>query len=558
MRVPALPRLGLGCAPLANLYRRHHRRGGRGHRAAAFDTSAGAATYLDTAPHYGLGLLRGAARPGAGRAGPRVLRAVHQGRAAGCATWGRASRPTAQGFADTPARARVWDFSRGRHPAPPWRGSLDRLGVDHVDIVYLHDVEDHLPEVYATGFPALAELRDAGRGQGHRLRHELQRRHGPAGGRPRRGRGAVRGPLDAAGTLAYDDLLPVCERRGTQVVVGGVYNSGLLADPRPGAHYNYAAAPEDLLRARAADMPQVCAEFGVPLRAAALRFPFAHPAVVSRRRRRRRARGSARQRADVRLRHPRRAVARAGAKGLLDADVPCRAPPGCPRRPRPLSRATRRARVPHAGPTSRPAEEPGAVMRIDAHHHLWDLARRPQPWLDGAGADPIARTFGLAETRPRSSRRTASTPPSSSSPAPRPTRPANCSPSPALRRRIAGVVGWADLADPSSGGSPARRTARWSAIRHQVAGRGRPAVAGPAAGPRAAWPRSRAPGWSTTCWSPRASWPRPLETAEALPELRFVLDHAAKPPIAAGEWEPWAGLLGRSPRCPMSAASCPG
>jgi D-threo-aldose 1-dehydrogenase len=157
---------------------------------------------------------------------------------------------------------------------------MGRLGVDTVDIVYLHDVEDHLREVYATGFPALAQLRDEGVvkaiGFGMNFSGVMAK---------------LVADLDVDVVLcagrwtllertALDDLLPECERRGTQVVVGGVYNSGLLADPKPGAPYNYAAAPADLLQ-RALDMAQVCAEFGVPLRAAALRFPFAHPSVVS-------------------------------------------------------------------------------------------------------------------------------------------------------------------------------------------------------------------------------------------------------------------------------------
>jgi D-threo-aldose 1-dehydrogenase len=137
-----------------------------------------------------------------------------------------------------------------------------------------------LPEVYGTGFPALADLRDQGmvKAIGFGMNHSdvLAR---------------LVADLDVDVVLcagrwtllertALDDLLPQCERRGTKVVVGGVYNSGLLADPKPGAPYNYAAAPPGLLR-RALEMAEVCAGFGVPLRAAALRFPFAHPSVVS-------------------------------------------------------------------------------------------------------------------------------------------------------------------------------------------------------------------------------------------------------------------------------------
>jgi D-threo-aldose 1-dehydrogenase len=76
---------------------------------------------------------------------------------------------------------------------------------------------------------------------------------------------------------AQEDLLPACERRGTSVVVGGVYNTGLLAG---GTTYDYRPAPPEVL-ARVARLEEICAGHGVPLRAAALRFPLRHPAVAS-------------------------------------------------------------------------------------------------------------------------------------------------------------------------------------------------------------------------------------------------------------------------------------
>lgn len=278
MPVPALPRLGLGCAPLANLYQAVSEEEAEATVAAAFDASGGARAYLDTAPHYGLG--RSEERLGralAGRDRDTYLLSTKVGRRLRDLEPGET--PDGQGFTDAPDRARVWDFTADGIRAT-LEGSLERLGVDAVDIVYLHDVEDHLPEVYAEGFPALAALRDQGLvkaiGFGMNYSGVMAR---------------LVADLDVDVVLcagrwtllertALDDLLPVCERRGTQVVVGGVYNSGLLADPRPGAHYNYEAAPDDMLR-RALDMAAVCGEFGVPLRAAALRFPFAHPSVVS-------------------------------------------------------------------------------------------------------------------------------------------------------------------------------------------------------------------------------------------------------------------------------------
>ena len=275
MPVPALPRLGLGTAPLANLYRSVSEQEAEATVAAALDAGAG---YFDTAPHYGLGLAEERlGRALAGRDRSSYLLSTKVGRRLRDVAPGE--EPDGQGFVDSPARARVWDFTADGIRAT-LESSLERLGVDAVDIVYLHDVEDHLSEVYDTGFPALAELRDQGvvKAIGFGMNHSdiLAR---------------LVTDLDVDVVLcagrwtllertALADLLPACERRGTKVVVGGVYNSGLLADPKPGAPYNYAAAPPELLD-RALKMAQVCAEFGVPLRAAALRYPFAHPSVVS-------------------------------------------------------------------------------------------------------------------------------------------------------------------------------------------------------------------------------------------------------------------------------------
>ncbi|MCW2641756.1 MAG: putative aldo/keto reductase, partial [Dactylosporangium sp.] len=81
--------------------------------------------------------------------------------------------------------------------------------------------------------------------------------------------------LDQSGLA---DLLPECSRRGISIIAGGVYNSGILADPSPGATYDYLPASAQML-ARAQAIRAVCDRHGVPLRAAALQFPLGHPAV---------------------------------------------------------------------------------------------------------------------------------------------------------------------------------------------------------------------------------------------------------------------------------------
>jgi D-threo-aldose 1-dehydrogenase len=79
---------------------------------------------------------------------------------------------------------------------------------------------------------------------------------------------------------ALDDLLPICEERSVSIVIGGVMNSGLLVDPNPTSHFNYAAVPAEWLD-RALRLKAVCDRHDVPLRAAAIQFPLAHPTVAS-------------------------------------------------------------------------------------------------------------------------------------------------------------------------------------------------------------------------------------------------------------------------------------
>lgn len=231
--------------------------------------------YLDTAPHYGAGTAE--------RILGEVLRDVPRDSYTISTKVGRLLRPQRsgeqpddEGFADEPPVKREWDFSADG-VRRSLEASLERLGLDRVDIVYLHDPDDHEDQVYAEAYPALAALRDEGVveaiGAGMNRTEMLTR--------------FVRrldldvvlcaGRYTLLDQSAATELLPACAQRGTSVVIGGVYNSGLLAG---GTTYNYAPAPHELLE-RVGLLERVCRDHGVPLRAAALRFPFGHPAVVS-------------------------------------------------------------------------------------------------------------------------------------------------------------------------------------------------------------------------------------------------------------------------------------
>ncbi|NUU20291.1 MAG: aldo/keto reductase [Streptomycetaceae bacterium] len=233
---------------------------------------------FDTAPHYGLGLSE------------RRLGAALRGRPRDSYTLstkvGRRLEPTPQrhgddlahGFAVAATHRRVWDFSADG-VRRSLAASLERLGVDRVDIVYLHDPDDHGEQALREAYPALERLRsdgvvDAiGIGMNQSAMPTRFVRETDVDVVLLAGRYSL---LDQSGLR---DLLPEALRRGVSVVVGGVFNSGLLAAPGEGATYDYEPAPRPLLE-RARLLEAVCARHDVPLRTAAVRFPFGHPAVA--------------------------------------------------------------------------------------------------------------------------------------------------------------------------------------------------------------------------------------------------------------------------------------
>ncbi|WP_327299485.1 MULTISPECIES: aldo/keto reductase [unclassified Streptomyces] len=234
--------------------------------------------YFDTAPHYGLGLSE-RRLGGALRERPRADYVLST-------KVGRLLEPgpdegddTGNGFAVPATHHRVWDFSADG-VRRSIEDSLARLGTDRIDIAYLHDPDDHAEDAFRHAYPMLEQLRSEGMlgaiGAGMNQTAMLTRflRDTDADVVLCAGRCTL---LDRS---ALDTLLPEAQARGRSVVVGGVFNSGLLADPRPGAPYDYGAAPAGVLD-RALRMKDICARYGIPLRAAALQFPRRHPAVAS-------------------------------------------------------------------------------------------------------------------------------------------------------------------------------------------------------------------------------------------------------------------------------------
>jgi D-threo-aldose 1-dehydrogenase len=284
MRRTTIPRtaiqiteLGFGASVIGNLYRATSDEEAADAISAAWDAGI---RYFDTAPHYGLGLSE--RRLGA------ALRAYPRDQYVVSSKVGRLLVPNehpqgtdSEGFDVPDDLRRQWDFSRDG-VLRSIEASLKRTGLDRIDIVYVHDPDQHWAEAADQAMPALAELRDqgvigaigAGMNQSAMLARFL--RETPADIVMLAGRFTL---LDQS---ALDDVLPAAAELGKSVVAVGVFNSGLLSRDRPAsdAKYDYQDAPAHLV-ARANAIADLCEAHGTTLPAAAVAFPFTHPAVVN-------------------------------------------------------------------------------------------------------------------------------------------------------------------------------------------------------------------------------------------------------------------------------------
>lgn len=271
----AVTRLGFGAAVIGGLF------------AAVSDEQAQAALqeawdqgirYFDTSPHYGAGLSE--IRLGTFlRDKPRDSFTISTKVGRRLEPWTGPEALETHGFVDALPNTRILDFSRDGvlHQIDT---SLDRLGLDHIDILYVHDPDDHADDALQGAIPTLVELRDqgvigaAGIGTNQWQLPARFVRESDIDVVMLAGRFTL---LDQS---ASKEFLPLCLSRQVAVVAAGVFNSGVLTNPRPGAHYDYETASDEIVE-RARSMQQLCSEFGVPLAVVAAQFPLLHPAVTS-------------------------------------------------------------------------------------------------------------------------------------------------------------------------------------------------------------------------------------------------------------------------------------
>jgi D-threo-aldose 1-dehydrogenase len=279
--------LGFGTAPLGNLFKALTEEEAQAVLKAQWDAGI---RYIDTAPLYGLGLsetrvnhfLRGKPRDSyviSTKVG-RLLKVCKPEERTGIGK-----------FFDTPARQEVYDYSYDG-VMRSFEFSFERLGIDSIDILFVHDIDvanhetierrdAHVAELMKSGYKALVKLRDEkvikafGVGVNEWQVCEILGKQGDFD------LFLLAGRYTLLEQEALDSMLPLCEKRGIGIVIGGAYNSGILATgPVKDANYNYAPAPQHILD-RAAKLKATTEKHGVKLVEAALRFPLMHPSVVS-------------------------------------------------------------------------------------------------------------------------------------------------------------------------------------------------------------------------------------------------------------------------------------
>ena len=272
-----VPTLGFGGAPLGGLFDAVSKAQAEATLREAFKAGM---TYVDTAPFYGFG--NSERRVGDLLRGQNYVLSTKVGR---LLQPGLPDNPAAMGWPDPLPFHPVFDYSHDGIRRS-FEDSLQRLGLDRIDILYVHDIgtvthgddnAGHWRNLERGGYRALDELRSEGRVRAIGL-----------------GVNESAVCLDALGIGDWDvfllagrytlleqapleDLLPACEAAGTSLVIGGPFNSGVLAG---GDTWDYGTVPVEV-RTRVAALSACCNEYGVPLPAAALQFPLAHPAVAS-------------------------------------------------------------------------------------------------------------------------------------------------------------------------------------------------------------------------------------------------------------------------------------
>lgn len=267
-------RLGIGGAPIGSLFR------------TVSDEDAVATVlrglelglnYVDTAPLYGHGISE--IRLG------RALQGIPRDSFILSTKVGRVLKrvdvtPNSPHFQSLPKMKPVFDYSRDGI-LRSLEESLKRLNIDRVDIAYIHDADDHWEQAISEAYPTLADLRSQGVVQAIGVgmnQWEMEARFAREGDFDCF---LLAGRYTLLDQSSLTELMPVCLENSVRLILGGPYNSGILAsDLGPQSTYDYEVAPPEI-KERARRIKVVCDRHAVPLKAAALQFGLLHPAVAA-------------------------------------------------------------------------------------------------------------------------------------------------------------------------------------------------------------------------------------------------------------------------------------
>jgi D-threo-aldose 1-dehydrogenase len=256
-------RLGFGTAPLATQFWGNDERSAIDAAVAAIDAGI---EWFDTAPLYGSGESEQ-------RLGIALQR---RGNPAGVIVATKVGRPVVDGPSGPEP---VFDYSR-EATLTSLEASLRRLGRDHVDVVHVHDPDDHIAEALDQCVPALVQLRDEGVISAISVGTMVCSTALTMLAESDLDLVMIANRLTLLDRSAVDELVPACAARGVPLVAAAVFNSGLLASQRPGVWFDYSPASAELI-GRARTAAAMCAAHAVPLRAAALQFPLRYSPVVA-------------------------------------------------------------------------------------------------------------------------------------------------------------------------------------------------------------------------------------------------------------------------------------
>lgn len=269
---------GFGGASMGNMYTVAHEDVALNAIRSAYEAKV---RYFDTAPMYGFGKSE--------RLYGKVLRNQPRDSFVLSTKVGRlivSGKPTPESeetcFVEIDDAYSKFDYSRDG-VLRSLEESRQRLGFDKIDIVYIHDpdVNDSFKQALDEAFPTLAELKSqgvigaigAGMNQAEMLRDFAKNADFDCF--------LLAGRYTLLDQIALKELLPLCQQKNISIIIGGAYNSGILATGAvEGAHYNYEPAPPEIME-KTRKIEAVCTRFNVSMKAAALQFPFGHPTVVS-------------------------------------------------------------------------------------------------------------------------------------------------------------------------------------------------------------------------------------------------------------------------------------